>query len=746
MFAVLSCIFVQHDLRLVVAAAIICVIASSAAFGFRSRAVNASGRLRAAWLGLTGLIAGSGVWATHFVAMLAYQPTLKIGYDLVGTALSLVVAVVGMGVGFALPAFRRGRDANLVGGALAGASIAVMHFTGIDAIRTQADMSWDLTYVAASILIAVSGGMAAFSMRGRLAGRWTWAPPAGVFVLGIVGLHFTAMTAVTLTPDAQLAMPAEVMGRGGLALATAALAAFVLLAAASLMLMERFGQHNTFQSLRQALSAVPAGLAFFDSSDRLKVWNDAYRGLMAGCGVEVEVGALRRTHIEAAARAGWFSEARIPAIEMRSNSGASEFSLPDGRWLRHESFATQDGGGVAVLTDITEQKESAAAMAAARDAAEAANRAKTAFLANMSHEIRTPLNGVLGIADGLMRTRLTTKQRELVGVIQQSGGLLNGLLADLLDLARVEAGAAELRPETTSLVALLKSVKDLFASAAAEKGLVLRTVIDLGASDAVDCDPQRLRQVLGNLLNNGIKFTDAGEVVLNATRTGDRVDFEVRDTGVGFNAAENAALLQRFRQADSSSTRKHGGAGLGLAICDEFVRLMGGQLTCESAPDEGAVFRFSLDLPPRAAPAAPPRLSPMEDRPAGGFTVLIVDDNPVNRQVMELVLESAGIEHASVSDGLQGVEAMQTGRFDAVLMDIQMPVMDGLEATRRIRAWEQSSSQRRVPILIVSANCLKEHVDAGRAAGADAHLNKPISAAELLAALQTQLDSLQRAA
>jgi NO-binding membrane sensor protein with MHYT domain len=274
-FAVLSCIFVQHDLRLVVAAAIICVIASSAAFGFHSRGVNASGRLRAAWLGLTGLIAGSGVWATHFVAMLAYQPTLKIGYDLVGTALSLVVAVIGMGVGFALPAFRRGRDANLVGGALAGASIAVMHFTGIDAIRTQADMSWDLTYVAASILIAASGGMAAFSMRSRVAGRWTWAPPAAVFVLGIVGLHFTAMTAVTLTPDARLAMPAEVMGRAGLALATAALAAFVLLAAASLMLMERFGQHNTFRSLRQALSAVPAGLAFFDSSGRLKVWNDA---------------------------------------------------------------------------------------------------------------------------------------------------------------------------------------------------------------------------------------------------------------------------------------------------------------------------------------------------------------------------------------------------------------------------------------------------------------------------------------
>jgi signal transduction histidine kinase/NO-binding membrane sensor protein with MHYT domain/FixJ family two-component response regulator len=759
-FAVLTCIFVQHDLRLVAVAAAICVLASSTAFGFHARGLRAAGALRWAWLSLTGLVAGAGVWATHFMAMLAYQPTMKIGYDLTETAASFVVAVLGMGLGFSLPALRRDKGANLVGGAMAGASVVVLHYTGIDAIRTQADVSWSMTYVAASILIAVAGGMAAFAVRQKVKGVWAWAPPAGVFVLAIVGLHFTAMTAVTLTPDANLIMPAQVMGRGGLALATGALTSLIALACASLVFMERLGQRNTFASLRHALNAVPAGLAFFDPSDRLRAWNNAYGDLMAGCRIDVEVGDPRRAHIEAAAAAGWFAETEtgakqwVDALDQRAQEGAREFLLPDGRWMRHESFLTQDGGGVAVLTDITQHKESAAAMVAARDAAQDANRAKSEFLANMSHEIRTPLNGVLGIAEALNRTDLSDKQRDLVGVIRQSGELLNGLLTDLLDLARAEAGAVVLRPEPVALGDLVRSVKDLFAGSAQEKGLALQAMVDAGCEGVVECDPQRLRQVLGNLLNNAVKFTEAGLVTLSATRQGDRVCFEVVDTGAGFDAEQRAKLFQRFSQADNSATRKHGGAGLGLAICSDYVRLMGGHLSCDSTPGDGSVFRFTLHLPrvtARAEAAAAVRPAPAPASAGSAdhdFMVLIVDDNPVNRQVMELILESVGIGHASVQDGREGVEAMKTGAFDAVLMDIQMPVMDGLEATRRIRDWERSTHRPRAPILIVSANCLPQHVDDGRAAGADAHLNKPVSAAELVGALQGQMQAaaVQKAA
>jgi signal transduction histidine kinase/NO-binding membrane sensor protein with MHYT domain/ActR/RegA family two-component response regulator len=750
-FAVLTCIFVQHDLRLVALAALVCLTASGAAFGFHSRGAKAAGVLRWAWLGLTGLVAGSGVWATHFLAMLAYQPTLRIGYDLAETAASLAAAVVGMGVGFALPALRRDRSLDLIGGALTGSSVAVMHYMGIDAVRTQAHLTWDPRFVVASVLIGAAGGMAAFAARERLKGRWTWAPPTGLLVLGIVGLHFTAMTAISLIPDPTLAMPDHVMGRGGLALATSGLAAFILLAGASLMLMERLGRYNTFTSLRHALNAVPAGLAFFDPADRVRVWNGAYGDLMSGCGLAVEAGQPRRAHIEAAGAAGWFAdlpdgaERWIDDLGARASQPRSEFHLPDGRWIRHESFATADGGGVAVLTDITAQKQSAAAMLAARDAAEAANRAKSEFLANMSHEIRTPLNGVLGVAEVLTAGRLSKRQRELVGVIQQSGGLLNGLLEDLLDLARVEAGAVELRPEPVQLDQLVGSVTALFASGAAEKGLELKAAID-ATLGVVDCDPQRLRQVLGNLVSNAIKFTDAGEVTLDVTRADGRVRFEVSDTGCGFDAEHKATLFQRFRQADSSATRKHGGAGLGLAICDQFVRMMGGELACRSAPGEGSTFSFTLDLPVRPASLAPsPPLARVELAPTNAGKVLIVDDNAVNRQVLQLILGAAGIDHASVQDGREAVEAFATGGYDAVLMDIQMPVMDGLEATRRIRAWERAEGRRRAPILIVSANCLKEHVDAGRAAGADGHLNKPISAAELIGALDAQLRLAQAA-
>jgi signal transduction histidine kinase/ActR/RegA family two-component response regulator len=771
MFAVLSCIFVQHDLRLVLVAALICVIASSTAFGFHGRGVRASGGLRWAWLALTGLVAGSGVWATHFLAMLAYQPSLRIGYDLPETLLSLAAAVIGMGLGFSLPAWRREVGSDVIGGALTGSSVAVMHYMGIDAIRTQAHVLWDPRYVVASVLIGAAGGMAAFSVRNRVKGLWAWAPPAALLVVGIVGLHFTAMTAVTLIPDPTLAMPAQVMGRVGLALATSALAGFILLAGASLMLMERLGQHNTFMSLRHALNAVPAGLAFYDPADRLKVWNGAFANLITACGLEIDVGCPRRAFIEAAAAAGWFDATEegaarwIEALDARAQPVASEYRLPDGRWLRHEAFSTDDGGGVTVLTDITEQKESSAAMAAARDAAEAANRAKSEFLANISHEIRTPLNGVLGITDALARTRLSARQRELVGVIRQSGGRLDGLVGDLLDLARAEAGLAELKPERTDLGGLIRDVKDQFSEAAALKGVALHAVVDPAADGGVECDPHRLRQVLAALVANAVKFTDAGEVVMTAVRTGARVRFEVSDTGPGLDPVQKAQLFQSFGQADGSATRRHGGAGLGLALCSQYVRLMGGEIVCHSSPGEGSVFTFTLELAPAERPAArkparpararraapaPKRAAPMTpsepaEPPAQRLKVLVVDDNPVNRQVMELILGSAGIEHASAEDGRAGVEAMRAGDYDAVLMDIQMPVMDGLEATRRIRTWERETGRRRAPILIVSANGLDEHVRAGQAAGADAHLHKPISAAELLEALQAQLELAEAA-
>jgi len=749
MFSVLTCIAVDHDLRLVILAALVCATACASAFGYHLRALQAAGSsLRWAWAGLTGVVAGSGVWATHFIAMLAYQPDMPIAYDPWTTAASWLTAVVGMGAGFALPVHRDNRPMALAGGGLAGLAVATMHFMGIAAWRTQARIEWNDLYVVAAVLVGVLGAAAAFQLRRRVPRRWAVAAPAGALLLAIVGLHFTAMTAVDMIPDPALAMPTQLAGRDTLAFATVVLVALILTATSGLIWMQGVGRRSTMAGLKDALDVLTSGLAFYDPDGRILSWNKAYADLMASADIEMVVGLKRQDIVAKIFAAGWqpqaeyapdaplnnyFDKGRAPGIELK---------LPDGRWIRHQSFSTADGGGVSKMIDVTDQRETARILAEARDAAEAANRAKSQFLANMSHEIRTPLNGVLGIADVLVASGLSAKQQELVSVIKTSGDMLNALLSDILDVARVEAGMAELRPEPTSLSDLAQSVVALYAPQAEQKGLGIWLEMAAGAGARVSCDGMRLRQVLGNLVSNAVKFTDAGQAVIRLSRDGDKVTFQVRDTGVGFDEEVKAELLGAFHQADDSSTRRHGGAGLGLAICRDYVGLMGGTLDCASRPGEGSTFTFTLDMPVlQDDEDTGPHALATDTRGDGPFRVLVVDDNDINRQVLGLILDSAGIEHAEVVNGAEAVDAAKTGNFDAILMDIQMPVMDGLEATRLIREWEADAGRRRMPILIVSANGLQEHVDAGKAAGADGHLNKPVSVPQLLGALEPHVNA-----
>ena len=255
----------------------------------------------------------------------------------------------------------------------------------------------------------------------------------------------------------------------------------------------------------------------------------------------------------------------------------------------------------------------------------------------------------------------------------------------------------------------------------------------------------RLRQILGNLLSNAIKFTDKGEVRLSVDQPDPdtaTVRFAVHDTGVGFEPGFKAHIFDQFQQADGSSTRRHGGTGLGLAISKQAATLLGGDLDCQSTPGEGSVFTLTLDLQP--APAAAGEMEPVEPvvlsepiepcEPDDGTTlrVLVVDDHPTNRRVVEMILDQVGAQSVSVENGQEALEAYLNDRFDVVLMDIQMPVMDGLTATRTIRLHERESDRRATPVIILSANALPEHIEAGKAAGADRHLAKPISAAALL--------------
>ncbi|WP_439478473.1 ATP-binding protein [Brevundimonas sp.] len=375
--------------------------------------------------------------------------------------------------------------------------------------------------------------------------------------------------------------------------------------------------------------------------------------------------------------------------------------------------------------------------------AQAANRAKSEFLANMSHEIRTPLNGVLAVSDALSLTSLSAQQQTMLGLISSSGRVLQQLLSDILDLARIETARMEIHPAPFDLSRAVQDVVQLHAAIGEAKGLEIVLVLDDEIDVQVLGDVVRFKQVLTNLISNAIKFTETGHVRVTGSREmtkgAPRFHFSIEDTGVGFDAESAERMFNRFEQVDSSITRRFGGSGLGLAICSELVALMGGEIFCKSERGRGSTFSFVVPLEPTASteiqpePAAP--MVAALQGPARRLRVLAADDHPTNRKVVELVLSQADVDLVLVEDGAMAVEAVSNQSFDVILMDMQMPVMDGLTATRAIRAIEAAGTRARTPIIMLTANALPEHVAQATAAGADRHMAKPLNAAELLNAL-----------
>ncbi|GLK48262.1 hybrid sensor histidine kinase/response regulator [Brevundimonas intermedia] len=386
----------------------------------------------------------------------------------------------------------------------------------------------------------------------------------------------------------------------------------------------------------------------------------------------------------------------------------------------------------------------------ARRRAEDASRSKSEFLANMSHEIRTPLNGVVAMADALTRARLEPREREMVEVIQSSGVTLERLLSDILDSAKIEAGQIALERSIFDLGDTVRGAAALYRPRADEKGVALSVQVDPLGERAVEGDVVRLRQVLSNLISNALKFTEAGAVTVTAVPAGDdRVRFTISDTGCGFDDEQKSRIFNRFQQADGSITRRFGGTGLGLAISRELVELMGGVLDCQGRPGQGAEFWFELPLAqPQTETAAAVVQSQCDtgdfDDVAFPARILLADDHPANRKVIEIMLAGMPTELILVEDGRQALEAASRGGFDLILMDMQMPVMDGLTATAAIRALEAENGLDRTPIIMLTANALPDHVEAGRAAGADGHLSKPITLLGLLDGVAAALASAER--
>jgi signal transduction histidine kinase/CheY-like chemotaxis protein len=402
---------------------------------------------------------------------------------------------------------------------------------------------------------------------------------------------------------------------------------------------------------------------------------------------------------------------------------------------------------ICMMHDISELKNNELELVHARDRAEAGSRAKSDFLATMSHEIRTPLNGVLGMAQAMQRDRLSKGQRQRLEVIRKSGESLLSLLNSILDLSKIEAGKLELERGEVDPAAVARAAADAFAAQAADKGVALSVEVSEAASGAYAGDSARVGQILTNLVANAVKFTETGAVRVVVDRGEAGLVFQVIDTGIGITPAQQRGLFDKFVQADASTTRRYGGTGLGLAISQQLALMMGGAIGLESAPGKGSTFIVTLPLArlgerttgeAPVAEAAPAELPPLR--------VLAAEDNRVNQMVLRALLEQMGIEPTIVDDGSQAVEAWRAAAWDLVLMDVQMPVMDGLTAAQAIREAETAEGRPRTPIIALTANVMAHQLESYLAAGMDEVVAKPIEAARLLQTMAKVLEAFEAGA
>jgi signal transduction histidine kinase len=439
----------------------------------------------------------------------------------------------------------------------------------------------------------------------------------------------------------------------------------------------------------------------------------------------------------------------MEAIDLAFAAGATSFVVKPINWrlITHQ------------LAYVLRNSRSEAAIRQARAAAESASRAKSVFLANMSHEIRTPLNGVIGLAGALGRTALTDEQFEMVSLIRQSGQTLERFLTDILDVSKIEAGKLSLQVDTFDLNEAIEAAVHLMQTAATEKFLKFSLTFGPNARGLFKGDVVRIRQIVSNLASNAVKFTKEGGVTVQIEVTEPENDGEpatliikVADTGIGFDKEARARLFNRFEQADGSITRQFGGTGLGLSICKALTEMMEGTISVVSIPNQGSTFLVKLplsrsmpldafDIFRSMQPSTSQPVVAQEGEPSRLLRILLAEDHPTNQRVVAMILQPYGVDLTVVENGVKALEAFESGTFDVVLMDMQMPEMDGLKATQAIRALELTSNLPRTPIAMLSANAMKEHVEQALDAGCDVHIAKPVTPESLAKGIEAALAS-----
>ncbi|MDB5414663.1 MAG: Hpt protein [Rubritepida sp.] len=498
-------------------------------------------------------------------------------------------------------------------------------------------------------------------------------------------------------------------------------------------------------TLASALDSMTDGFVVFGPDDRLVICNQRFREMYALAAPFLKEGALYRDIMREAALRGQFPqldgdiESFIDEMVRwrRSKGHAIERYLPDGRWVLITERMTPDGGTIGIRTDITALKRANEELAAARDAAHAEDEAKSLFLARMSHELRTPLNSMLGFAQALLQdNQLAPTQREQMRLLHDAGGHLRELVNRLLDLSKIESGQLDLDARPVTLRPLFEACVGLMAPDVDRKRLRLTLDIAQGSPEVVEADAMRLRQMLLNLLSNAVKFTpNGGHIELRVRALGrglQGIRMEVQDSGPGVPNDKRHLLFRDFTQLSPHAEPEGLGTGLGLAITARLAAAMGGAIGCDSEPGVGALFWLELPLPELRLLAEPPPPAPQP--PMDGLRVLVVDDLAPNRLVVQALLAPMGHQLEFVAGGADAIAAVERGTYDIVLMDVHMPGIGGLEATRRIR--RLPAPRGTVPILGVTASTLPEEISACYEAGMDGHLAKPIDRDAMLTAMR----------
>ncbi len=525
--------------------------------------------------------------------------------------------------------------------------------------------------------------------------------------------------------------------------------------------------HDSARRMGELLQALPTAVYTTDGEGRLTFYNQAAVDLWGHRPPLLETrwcGSFKQFNTDGTPLA---DEDCPMAITLKTGAPVRDVEAilerPDGVRVPFAPYPTplhdefgQVIGGVNMMVDISRHRaaedsqqrlidgliQAERELIDSKDAAEAGGAAKSAFLATMSHEIRTPLNGVLGMVQAMARDELSPVQAERLGVIQQAGAALLAILNDLLDLSKIESGKLELEEGECDVGEIAGGVAQAFTTLATEKDIGFVLHITDEARGVYLGDATRLRQILYNLVSNALKFTPQGSVAVRVERPDEILRIRISDTGVGIAPERLPFLFDKFVQADASTTRKYGGTGLGLAICQQLANLMGGGVTVQSAPGVGSTFTVALPLTrlaeasrPAAAGHADPEFAP----PSRSIRILAAEDNPMNQLVLKTLLHQVGVEPVVVGNGQEAVDAWRDGQWDVILMDIQMPVLDGPTAARIIRDEEIATGRRRTPIIALTANAMSHQTEAYTDCGMDAVVAKPIEVGRLYAALEMVL-------